>query len=241
MADGTPYRPRTLLRGKFVLIANKEGQQSAECTFCGKVLKHHHSTSSLSYHYKSKHPFTSTSSSQAGLCGDSWSNAYQPSMWSFVLRKTTADDEHEITKAFCLWTAQDLRPMSIVEDKGLSDVLNLATSNTDFKVPGRSTIMEEIKNLYASKSAEIQTSLAAANHVVLALNYWTSLANDSYLSGHAFFVNADWQLRYVTLGINYNKQQHATENIKEQVIGFMARWQLLEEGSDHCASECKGQ
>ena len=168
MTDGTPHRRRTLLRDKFVLIADKEGKQSAECTFCGKVLKYHHLASSLSYHYKRKHPFTSTSSSQAGLCGDSGSNAYQPSMWSFVRRKTTADDEHNITKALCLWIAQDLRPVSIVEDKGFSDVLKVATGNTEFKVPGRSTIMEKIKNLYASKSAEIQTSLVAANHVVLA-------------------------------------------------------------------------
>ena len=123
----------------------------------------------------------------------------------------------------------------------MSDVLKVATGNTKFKVTGRSTIMEKIKNLHARKSAEIQTSPAAANHVVLALDYLSSLANDSYLGVHAFFVTADWQLRNVTLDIDSNKQQHTSENIKEQVIGFMAKWQLLEEGSDHCASDCKAQ
>ena len=54
-------------------------------------------------------------------------------------------------------------------------------------------------------------------------------------------MKADWQLRNVTLGIDYSKQQHTSENIKGQVIGFMAWWQLLEEGPDHCASDCKVQ
>lgn len=236
MADSRLVARRTVLGGKFKIISLDNGQMRAKCTLCDKNLKYHHSTSSLKYHLNNKHPFTSTeieSHSQPSLTLnnlDSQShsqtcNPSQPQLWNYVRRKTSTAEESNIAKALCLWIGQDMRPLSIIEDKGLVQLLRVATGNPEFKLPGRTSLFEKLKDLYQQKAQEVAKCLDKADSIVIAIDYWTSISNQSYLGVSAFYME-DWKLKCVTLGIDHSSDQHTAENIKTQVQAVIDRWQL---------------
>lgn len=218
MAD-SGRRKGVLLGGKFIIT---DDGKHAKCTYCDKELKFHHSTSSLNYHLKTRHPFSSQSacSSTSTPTTGATSTSKQQQLMTIANcfhRQTTAKEEHNITKALCLWIARDVRPISIVEDRGLGNLLKVATGNQEYVLPGRTSMTLKLKDLYESQAVQVQSVLDQADSVVLALDYWTSIANDSYLGIYAFLVDREWELSCTTLGIDYSEEQHTSENIKQQV------------------------
>jgi hypothetical protein len=241
---------KTALNGLFS-IQKEEGNLIACCTLCNKKLKYHHSTTTLNYHIKNKHPFTSLSNrkrkpnnnddddagddtaSSSSTCTNksSFTNTKQQTTLlehSFSHKRISDAHYQTITKALCLWIARDMRPVAVVEDAGLAELLKIATGDQDFSIPGRTCVMERIKDLYAAKKDVISEKLARADSVVLAVDYWTSVANQSYLGMNVMFME-DWKIKSVnSWHRSYDRQtyirKHCQPNsITDQPMG--TRWQ----------------
>ena len=80
------------------------------------------------------------------------------------------------------------RPTNIVTDEGLQDVIRIAASNRSYELPSRPIIDSRFDDLFNSEKDKIQVRLNNAVHVTLTADYWSSLANDSYLgvTGHTW-------------------------------------------------------
>ena len=231
MASG---KEKCVLDGKFILKEDK-GKKVAICTFCDEQFNYHHSTTTLSYHLEKKHPFTSSiaasSATSSNNCesiissSSSGSNQQQSILAYTVAKKAPKAVEQAITKQLCVWVCSNLRPISIVEDEGLVELLKIATQDPQFKVPGRTSTTEKIKDLYHSKALQVQATLNSVEEVVLALDYWTSISNHSYLGVVAFFIK-DWKLSSVTLAIDPSDTTHTSEHIQQQVEELIKEWKL---------------
>ena len=232
---------KSLLNGQFKVYLDEPN--SAICNLCDAKFKYHHSTSSLSYHLKSKHPFSSTanSSSTSSSCAGrspelgegkrSNNEAKDQTLLSFLSRKTTPTHELNIAKALALWIAKSMRPPNIVQDAGLIDVLRVATGNPEYVPPGRKAIMTKLHDLYEMKSVELQRKLKNAalqrSSICVALDYWTSTtANDSYLGVIIFFVDDSYEYQHFTIGVDYASESHSAENVKNQVLQLLAQWEI---------------
>lgn len=209
-----------VLNNQFEIINTEDGKQVAVCTICNKRFQYHHSTSSLKYHLQNKHLFTGNQRSD---------NKGQCSMLKYVRPTTTSKEvQLEITKALCHWVCASMRPISIIEDSGLQRAFQVATNNTEFTLPGRTSFTEKINDLYNAKAKEIQEKLNKADQVVLAVDYWTSASNHAFLGVTGFFVNEDYQLENVTLGVDYTAETHTSEHIQDQIKAFMEKWNINE-------------
>ena len=126
---------KSILQGKFVF----KSEDVAVCSICGKKFKFHRSYSTLKYHLRNKHPFVdmanktirqaSTHSSDVELIQAS--NVQQvPVLRQLRIdeigKKMDKDKSEKITKALASWMARNGRPINIISDEGLQDVIRVA-------------------------------------------------------------------------------------------------------------------
>src|SRR4029434_9917667 len=104
-------RAEGLLGGKFLFKSEHDGttdKTKVVCSICQAEFSYHRSSSSLSYHLNAKHP-PASSPRLDGL---------QPTLHDFS-RKITRPVREKVT----IWVAGDCRPINIVEDSGLIEVI----------------------------------------------------------------------------------------------------------------------
>ena len=56
--------------------------------------------------------------------------------------------QEKLTNAIAKWIATDCRPISVVEDVGLRNILRIATNDGRYEIPSRRTITRRIHVLY---------------------------------------------------------------------------------------------
>src|SRR4029434_7244060 len=108
-------RAEGLLGGKSLFKSKNDGttdKTKVVCSICQAEFSYHRSSSSLSYHLNAKHP--KESSPRLDDC--------QPTLHDFS-RKITRPVREKVT----IWFAGDCRPINIVEDSGLIEVIRIAS------------------------------------------------------------------------------------------------------------------
>src|SRR4029434_4554362 len=95
-------------------------------SICQAECSDHRSSSSLSYHLNAKHP---TGSSPR-------LDDRQPTLHDFS-RKIT----RPVREKVAIWVAGDCRPINIVEDSGLIEVIRIASGDNSYDLPSRGTIV----------------------------------------------------------------------------------------------------
>ena len=113
-----------------------------------------------------------------------------------------------ITKAITRWIAMNGRPTNIVTDEGLKDVIRIASSNRSYKLPSRPVIDSCLDDLFNSEKDKIRVRLNNAVHVALTADYWSSLANDSYLGVTGHTIDNSWSLHSFALAVYHVEDRH---------------------------------
>src|SRR4029434_10962442 len=114
-------RAKGLLGGKFLFKRQNDGtidKTKVVCSICQAEFSYHRSSSSLNYHLNAKHPTESSPRL----------DARQPTHQDFS-RKITRPVREKFTNAAAVWVAGDCRPINIVEDGGLTEVIGLASQD----------------------------------------------------------------------------------------------------------------
>jgi len=194
------------------------------CQHCKREFQYHRSSSSLSYHLRTKHAFTARGSdrpkSQVGV------NQRQPTL--VALLETNQQMERgkndAITNAIAHWIAMNGRPINIVADEGLQDVLRVATGNKSYTLPSRKVIDGRISDLYNHEKSKIQQLLDSADWVALTADYWTSLANHSYLGVTGHIIDSMWVLRSFALTVHHVEDRHYSEACAEHFPSVAQAW-----------------
>src|SRR4029434_4790738 len=165
-------RAEGLLGGKF-LFKNYGTFDKTKfvCSICQAEFSYHRSSSSLSYHLNAKHP----TESSPRLDGR------QPSLHDFSMEITRPVRE-KVTNAVAVWVAGDCRPINIVEDSGLIEVIRIASGDNSYDLPSRATIVSRVHSLYDGERARKIQLLEQAATVTLTGDHWTSVSNDNHSS-----------------------------------------------------------
>ncbi len=82
----------------------------------------------------------------------------------------------------------DSRPISVVEDRGLTEALQIASSDTTYKPPSRNTIVSKIQQLYNPEKRAKDDVLVEAEYIALTGDHWTSVSHHNYLSVTALII-----------------------------------------------------
>ena len=68
-------------------------------------------------------------------------------------RKITRPVREKVTNAQAVWVAGDCRPIYIVEDGGLTEVIRIASGDNSYDLPSRGTIVSRVHSLYGGERA----------------------------------------------------------------------------------------
>lgn len=216
-------KTRKILGGKFVF---KEGSSKVViCRECKVEFAYHHSTSSLSYHYRCKHPLSGKAVKAAGEDDKKPSKKYvQPPLTLFTTKVLTRDKEESITNALAFWVAQSGRPPRMVEDPGLQRLLGIALDNGEYQTPSRQTITRRVEGIHEAARARVESALAKATNVALTIDYWTSRANEGYLGVMSHHIDDNCQIVNKTLGVVHSVMRHSQEQIAQEIEGVCDSW-----------------
>ena len=146
---------KSILDGKFVF----KSKDVVVCTICSKEFKFHRSFSTLKYHLRNKHPFVDM---QLSSKTDRQEVSYVQKVPSLRQRrideigKQMSKDKYEkITKFLACWIARDGRPINIVSDEGLQDVIRVASDDNSYTLPAHRTINSRIAELFQQTKNKI--------------------------------------------------------------------------------------
>lgn len=215
-----------ILGGQF--MRSKE-PNTVYCVRCDKTFKYHHSTSSLSYHLKSQHGADVSNEKIGPTLNAMRDKLFQSTLedCGAVCKPLTKGHEQNLIKSMALWIAKDSRPVSICEDKGLENVLRVATNNVQYTLPSRGTIKSRVDKMYAEMRGGIENCLSTdALSVCLTCDYWTSAATENYLGITVHYITSNFSLQSRQLGVSLSEERHTADNIVSHLNSVTEEWKL---------------
>ena len=101
--------------------------------------------------------------------------------------------KNKLIAAIAKWVATSCRPVNVVEDEGLADIIRIASNDWTYELPLRATITSHVQKLHKTEKAKVQQALEKTKAVALTGDYWTSLCNHNYLGVTAPYTHTPFQ------------------------------------------------
>ena len=158
---------------------------------CGKSYIWHGSQTVMTAHFRSAHP---------GL----YCNITRPpgqSHLPFLKDKFPLERVPFVTESCARWICLNGRPITIVEDEGLSNLVNVLTGDPNFSLIKRDTVRRKIMDLFNQHKSSVCEYLKEANGISFTTDIWTSSANKSVISLTCHFIDKDWELVCLPLAV----------------------------------------
>ncbi|XP_003442878.1 zinc finger BED domain-containing protein 1 [Oreochromis niloticus] len=208
-----------LLGGKFYFKKLPNGlldKTKVTCTICKAEFRYHRSNSSLCYHLRAKHPAESTST---GPC--------QSTPQDYGARgRITKQVSEKLTNSLVVWIAKNCRPVCIVEDDGLREVIRAASGDVCYNLPSRETIVSRLHTLFEDQRAQRSSKLVQVRNVALTGDHWTSVNNDNYLGVTAHFIDNDWTLQSFALTVSKTEERQCAEACADHFLSVANEWKI---------------
>ncbi|XP_014455781.1 E3 SUMO-protein ligase ZBED1 [Alligator mississippiensis] len=223
-----------VLNGKFIyrkLVDGSLDKRTVICSYCKAEFQYHRSTTSLKYHLHAKHAFATVPlATDNPVTANESCELQQSTLTVFQNRYKPTDQTkyNNLTNAIAKWIAMDCRPLNIVNDRGLIEVIQIASSNQSYTLPSQGTIASRIRDLYHSEKTTKLELLKNAQAVALTGDHWTSLSNHSYLGVTAHLIDAAWRLQSFALTAVYTEERHYAEACAERFLDVTKEWNIQE-------------
>ena len=171
-------------------------KRSAQCLLCKKVLSYNGgTTSNLILHLNKMHPLTV----RVHKTEEETMETKQLSIRQFgkihkgklANRLCSVEMQKEITRTLTKWTSKDMRPISIVRDEGLRELLTFLEPN--HRLPSTTHVSALIRKDFEDGKAAVKEQLCG-NIVALTTDIWTSRATQSFATTTAHFLDKQWKL-----------------------------------------------
>ena len=209
-------------------------KRSAQCLLCKKVLSYNGATTSnLIQHFCKKHQ------SQVEV-QKLWqkvetaedTNPKQLSIMQFgqlrkgksISKSCSVDTQEEITRILMKWTWKDMRPISIVRDKGLNELLAFLEPN--YRVPSTTHVSAWIRKDFEDGKAAVKTQLYGNASIALTTDIWTSRATQSFATTTAHFLDQHWNLTTFVLETVHFPGHHTGILILQKLKEALAKYDV---------------
>ncbi|CAI6355581.1 unnamed protein product [Macrosiphum euphorbiae] len=124
--------------------------------------------------------------------------------------------------------AEDLQPLSIVENEGLKNMVKLLDSR--YKIHSRRALDRTIiPNMYTNFRNKVQTLLNDTSYIAITTDIWTSINTDSFktMTAH-FFPKGQSKLKTVVLCTKKLKHSHTGAHLAEIMTSELNSWGSLD-------------
>lgn len=193
------------------------------CNHCQTEFSYHRSTSSQRYHLNAKHTLDSSKPLNET---DSGARLRQTTLNTVCGKSMDKQKQERLTNATAKWIDTDCRPISVVEDIGLRNIVRIATNASRYETPSRRTVTQRIHNLYDKERTAKETNLECAPAVALSVDYWTSLGNHNYLEVKVHYIDEKWVLHSHALSVMKTEERHYAEICTGHFTEVVQQWNL---------------
>ncbi|XP_022165454.1 zinc finger BED domain-containing protein 1-like [Myzus persicae] len=122
--------------------------------------------------------------------------------------------------------AEDLQPLSIVENSGFRSMIQLLDSR--YEIPSRRSLGRTIiPRIFSTVQSKVEALLNEARHVAITTDIWTSMNTDSYLTMTVHFLSQT-QLKTLVLCTKKLDCNHTGANICEIMREELNKWNIFE-------------
>uniref|UniRef100_A0A3B3QSC0 HAT C-terminal dimerisation domain-containing protein n=1 Tax=Paramormyrops kingsleyae TaxID=1676925 RepID=A0A3B3QSC0_9TELE len=211
-----------ILNGHFRLKSLPDGgvdRTKVICNHCKGEFSYHRSTLSLKYHLNAIHTIDASKSPTQTKSGG---RLQQTTLDAACGRSIDKQKQDKLTNAIAKWIATNCRPISIVEDVGLRNVLRIGRNDGTYEPPSRRTVARRIHELYEMERTTKATALQRALTVALTGDYWTSLGNDNYLGVTVHYIDELWELHSHALTVLKIEERHFIQHF----IHVVQQWNI---------------
>ncbi|CAG6022948.1 unnamed protein product [Menidia menidia] len=198
------------------------------CNVCTKEFAYHRSASTLKYHISAKHPGVNPQVGPRPSTSSDTSFSCQPhrqtTLEQTLKRKLSKSACDQLSNSLAKWIAVSCRPVSVIEDRGLAEVLQIASSDVTYNLPSRTTIMSKIQLLYDTEKKTKGDVLVGAEHIALTGDHWTSVSNHNYLGVTAHIIDCEWKLQSFALAMLKTESRHYADACAQQFLSVAEAW-----------------
>ena len=140
---------------------------------------------------------------------------------------TKADQAH-FTDLVARWTSCSLSPFSIVEDKGLQDLIDFATSvNGPLKLPSRDANKKRIDTLaHETRIKMMKILFGNCEYFSSTSNLWSPRAMEAFMALTLHFLCDDFQRHNFTMAIKPTDGKHTADMMKGYMKDVIDEWCL---------------
>ena len=115
------------------------------------------------------------------------------------------------------WTWKDTRPISIVHDKGLIELLTFLQPN--YRPPSTMYVSARIRKDFEDGKAAVIKQLHGSSSIALTTDIWTSRATQSFATTTAHFLDQHWNLTTCVLETVHFPGHHTGTTWRETLVG----------------------
>ena len=236
MAD--PVYPRTLVVPKgassslwehFGFETDGEGhklnEKAVRCKHCDKEVAYSGNTTNLQQHLSRWHPTSAaTQSSSAAVMNQSTITAFSTSPVPKMVPGSKR--AKKITRALAEFVAKDMRPIALIEGDGFKSFV--ASLDPSYQIPSRKHLMSVLHDLRDEVREGLQNKVRAANSVAITIDFWSSMAMQSYLGMTVHFVSHEWVLQSYVLQTKQMCESHTARNIADELHLILQGWEITD-------------
>lgn len=205
------------------------GKVKAFCTLCKKNLAYNGSTTSNLRDHMDWHKKQSAKLNPATTPGETKPQQVTLDMLMSpnFSRPCPFPKATRITDLLAKWCWRDGRPMSIVSDSGLQELVHFFEPGYEF--PSSRHIAKLIKLSYSDAVDKLVALLGSATTISLTCDGWTSKATDSYVTVTAHMLTDDWNIRSCVVQCAPFEGSHTGERLASLMHETMSRFKVPDE------------
>lgn len=132
----------------------------------------------------------------------------------------------ELNKRIVKWIIKSNRPINIVEDSDLKEILQLALGSSNYSLPSRKTVTRKIFDLYDSQRQIMIEKLRQAEFISLTGDFWTSASNESYLGITAHWIDQEWNFASSVLQVKEVSEKHTGQQCTREFLQTADEWEI---------------
>lgn len=235
-------KPYTILNSQFTIVTDPETRRLlAKCNYCNATLKYHHSTSSLSYHLRSKHSSSVAPKAGAGT-GDVKStdllikDVFCVNNANNSGEMNSAEGDEKLAQLIARWITKDARPLNIIEDEGFNAIMNYKSKKV-IPTPSLSAVRSCIESAFYSTASEMRDKVRLALNYALSVDHIRGVDKNNirFISIRVHYISTDWKLASMLLKIHTNNDdmKYGTDT-EEQLIVLLNDWEFLDQEKTIC-------
>ncbi|XP_057706031.1 E3 SUMO-protein ligase ZBED1-like [Corythoichthys intestinalis] len=192
-----------------------KGYNVVQCDHCQAELAFHSSTSTMISHLNRKHPILVSSPT----CDEDASTSVGRPIQSCSVKEAALLTESILTMLFT-----DLRPLSMVEDKGFRKMISIF--NSKYNIPSVTYFTNMMQKKHQEMTEKLKNMLQDIDCVALTTDVWTSLTTESYLGVTCHFLGEDWEMKALNLTTMRLEERHTATDIADWLEETTARFDV---------------